>query len=79
MRSGFLVEYTYIVDCKSEGACVTGLRWGVRKSSQEVNTDRTPDHMSHCVTPIWCSRVIVIPAEYHPGSVGLHKIRERSM
>ena len=73
--------HTYIVDSKSEGACVSRLRWGVRKSSQEVETGRTPASgcMVPCITPIWHSRVIVIPAEYHPGCVGLQKVRVCSM
>ena len=67
--------HTYIVDCESKGACVTGLRWGARKSTQEVETSRTPGHVSRCITAIWHSRVHIIPAEYHTGCVGLWKVR----
>ena len=74
-------SYTYIVDCESKGTCVTGLRWGVRKSTQEVETSQTPagGSMVHCITAIWHSRIHIIPAEYHTGCVGLWKVRVCSM
>ena len=31
--------------------------------------------MLHCITAIWHSRVIVIPAEYHTSCVSLQRVR----
>ena len=62
---------TYAVHTNEEGLRISGVRWGVRKSTQEVETSRTAGRVSRCITAIWHSRVHIIPAEYHTGCVGL--------
>lgn len=62
---------TYTVDTNEEGLRISGLWWGIRKSTQEVDAGCTPGCVSHCIAAILHSRVIVIPAEDQTGCVGL--------
>ena len=66
-----MVQVTYTVDTNEEGLRITGLRWGINKSSQEVDTGCTPGCMSYCITAILHSRVDVIPAVNHTSCFGL--------
>ena len=66
-----MVQVTYTVDTNEEGLRIAGLRWGVNKSSQEVDTGWAPSCMLHCITAILSGRVVVIPAEYNTSCFGL--------
>ena len=62
---------TYTVHTNEEGLRITGLRWGVNKSSQEVDTGCTSGCMLYCITAILHGRVVVIPAVNHTSCFGL--------
>ena len=62
-------ENTHIVHTDEEFLRIAGLRWRIGKSSQKVETSGTPGLMRISITAIWCSRVNIVPAEYH--TVGL--------